>query len=303
MLKGNTQVKQQDSTKDSTTVLKGNTQVKQQDSTKDSTRNAVCAGCRRRHIKCTGDGVNACSSCESHGEQCAYPTRKRAGPRTGWLQQREEQYLEALREVEAHKTRIKELEDQLYKTQQRLITGEPLAMAEREVMILQSDEFAEQRLLTGPLAMAEREGMILQRDKFADKQGSMDTSNNWSSASNAHSQQDCNYGAQQRLITGEPLTMAEKEAINLMEDKFAGQGSIGTSNWSSASQAQNRHNRKAGFKEVASLKRPKAKRLQADCIAPSPAEPQLRLGPWGIISKSSGHVSIDQLCAVAGSCT
>lgn len=204
-------------------ALKVNTQVQQQ----DSTRNVVCAGCRRRHIKCTGDGFNACDSCKSHREECTYPTRKRAGPRTGWLQQREQQYQEGLREVMVHKQRINELEDQLHRTQHR-------------------------------------------------------------------------------LTTGEPLTMAENEVISIMLNKFAAkQGSINTSNWSSASKAQNRHNAgfKHAFKELASLKRPTAKRLQVDCIAPSPAEPQSRLAPWGIISKSSSHLSVDQLRAVDGSCT
>jgi len=74
-----------------------------------------CAGCRRRHMKCHGDGVNACPSCVSQGDHCTYPKRKRAGPRAGWLQEREQVHQSTLQELESAKERIRELEARLSK--------------------------------------------------------------------------------------------------------------------------------------------------------------------------------------------
>merc|ERR1712188_67099 len=74
---------------------------------------ASCLGCRKRHIKCHGNGVDPCPSCEAHGECCTYPKRRRAGPRKGWLQEREKLHHDALLELSAANDRIRMLEDQL----------------------------------------------------------------------------------------------------------------------------------------------------------------------------------------------
>jgi len=76
---------------------------------------ASCLGCRKRHIKCHGNGVDPCPSCESHGECCVYPKRRRAGPRKGWLQEREKLYQDALLELAAANDRIQLLENRLRK--------------------------------------------------------------------------------------------------------------------------------------------------------------------------------------------
>lgn len=74
---------------------------------------ASCLGCRKRHIKCHGNGVDPCPSCDSHGECCVYPKRRRAGPRKGWLQEREKLYQDALLELAAANDRIQLLENRL----------------------------------------------------------------------------------------------------------------------------------------------------------------------------------------------
>lgn len=103
----------------------------------------TCAYCRRKRIKCKGDGAPICPNAQSHGEETIYLQRQKAGPKQGW--------------VDALKQQVTELKQQLLTTQQ-----EKTAL-QMQVHVVQVQAQAPQNLNPGFTFIGEREMQLLKK--------------------------------------------------------------------------------------------------------------------------------------------